>query len=96
MAGYIEILNLAKSYDTPDGTEVVVEDFSLCIDHGEHVCLYGPRDCGKSTVLSIIAGLTKRTAGRVSVAGREVSEPGPDRAVVLQSPCLMPWMTALG
>src|SRR5690606_29005669 len=51
--------------------------------------------CGKSTVLSLVAGLSEATQGGIILAGRETTEPGPDRGVVFQSPCLLPWMTAL-
>ena len=72
----------------------VVEDFNLTIRKGEFVCLIGHSGCGKSTVLSIVAGLASATLGGVVLDGREVTEPGPDRGVVFQSPCLLPWMTA--
>ncbi|MCA9189357.1 MAG: ATP-binding cassette domain-containing protein, partial [Planctomycetales bacterium] len=55
----------------------------------------GHSGCGKSTVLTMIAGLNSLSHGNIAVAGRETSGPGPDRAVVFQSPCLLPWMTAL-
>ena len=61
---------------------------------GEFVSLIGHSGCGKSTVLSIVAGLANATLGGVVLDGREVTEPGPDRGVVFQSPCLLPWMTA--
>ena len=95
MAGYIEIFNLGKTYDTPNGPAVIVEEFTLNMRQGEYVCLLGHSGCGKSTVLTMIAGLNSITTGGVVVANREINGPGPDRGVVFQSPCLMPWMTAL-
>ncbi|GAB5402778.1 MAG: nitrate ABC transporter ATP-binding protein [Aureliella sp.] len=95
MTSYIEMFKLGKTYDTPKGPAVIVEDFTLNMEKGEYVCLLGHSGCGKSTVLSMIAGLNSITAGGVVIAQREITGPGPDRGVVFQSPCLMPWMTAL-
>jgi nitrate/nitrite transport system ATP-binding protein len=62
---------------------------------GEYICLLGHSGCGKSTVLMMAAGLNPISTGGIVVAGREIEGPGPDRGIVFQSPCLMPWMTAL-
>ena len=94
MRGYVEIFKLGKTYDTPNGPVVIVEDFSLNLLQGEYVCLLGHSGCGKSTVLTMVAGLNPISVGGVALAGREIDGPGPDRGVVFQSPCLMPWMTA--
>jgi ABC-type nitrate/sulfonate/bicarbonate transport system ATPase subunit len=56
--------------------------------------ILGHSGCGKSTVLSIIAGLQKATHGGVIIQGKQVGEPGTDRGMVFQSPCLLPWLTA--
>ena len=95
MAGYVEMYRLGKTYDTPKGPAVIVENFNLNMTKGEYVCLLGHSGCGKSTVLSMVAGLNPITSGGVVVAGREIDGPGPDRGVVFQSPCLMPWMSAM-
>ncbi|MEX0793485.1 MAG: ABC transporter ATP-binding protein [Pirellulaceae bacterium] len=93
---FVEIFRLTKAYPNPFGDDVVVvEDFNLILRRGELVSLIGHSGCGKSTVLTMLAGLNPITSGSLAVAGREVSGPGPDRAVVFQSPCLLPWMTAL-
>jgi len=93
-AKHVEIWQLAKSFDTPTGTQTVVEGFDLTIDEGDFVSIIGHSGCGKSTVLSMVAGLAEPTAGTIIVAGREVVGPGPDRGVVFQSPSLFAWMTA--
>ena len=95
MAGYVEMYRLGKTYDTPNGPAVIVEDFNLNMSEGEYVCLLGHSGCGKSTVLTMVAGLNPISEGGVVVANHEIYGPGPDRGVVFQSPCLMPWMTAL-
>jgi NitT/TauT family transport system ATP-binding protein len=68
-------------------------DINLRIEEGEFVCLLGPSGCGKSTLLKIIAGLIPATSGRITINGRPVSGPGPERAVVFQDYALFPWMT---
>jgi nitrate/nitrite transport system ATP-binding protein len=95
MTSYVELFEVKKTYPGPGGGSVVVEDFNLTMGKGEFVALIGHSGCGKSTVLSMIAGLNQLTSGVIIVAGREVKEPGPDRAVVFQAPCLLPWLSAL-
>jgi nitrate/nitrite transport system ATP-binding protein len=90
---FVELTQLGKSYDTPNGPAVIVRDFNLRVREGEFVCLIGHSGCGKSTVLSILMGLNTATEGSAIVAGREVAGPGLDRGVVFQSPALLPWLT---
>jgi len=90
----LEITGLTKVFDTPTGPFVAVKDVNAQIDQGEFVCVLGHSGCGKSTVLSILAGLERATFGGVVIDGREVVEPGPERAMVFQSPCLLPWLSA--
>lgn len=95
MASFLEISQLGKVYPTPAGKPaVIVEHFDLKIRKGEFVTLIGHSGCGKSTVLSMLAGLTDVTAGAVILSGKEVTGAGPDRGVVFQAPCLLPWLTA--
>jgi nitrate ABC transporter ATP-binding subunit len=94
MKNILDLTLLGKSFPTPKGTLRVVHDFDLKIKSGEFVSLIGHSGCGKSTVLSMVAGLEKPTTGGVIFAGRQVDEAGPDRGVVFQAPCLLPWMTA--
>lgn len=96
MNSYLDVRNLTKVYPTPRGRAVIVEEFQLGIDRGEFVCLIGHSGCGKSTVLSMVAGLTTATGGEMVLAGQPIKGPGPDRGVVFQSPCLLPWLSALG
>jgi nitrate ABC transporter ATP-binding subunit len=94
MSDYLELSNLTKIYSTPKGPAVIVKNFNLRVRKGEFVCLIGHSGCGKSTVLSMVAGLNEITGGGIILAGRELVGPAPDRGVVFQSPCLLPWMTA--
>src|SRR6185369_16534456 len=93
MSDYVELSGLTKTYPTPKGPAVIVRDFNLRIKKGEFVCLIGHSGCGKSTVLSMLAGLNEVTEGGIILAGKELVGPGPDRGVVFQSPCLLPWLT---
>jgi len=92
---YLECGSLSKVYPTPKGPFVVLEDFNLKIQKGEFVSIIGHSGCGKSTALMMIAGLNDITEGYISLNDQEILGPGPDRAVVFQSPSLFPWMTAL-
>jgi nitrate ABC transporter ATP-binding subunit len=94
MSDYVELSNLAKVYPTPKGPAVIVKDFNLRIQKGEFITLIGHSGCGKSTVLSMLAGLNDISDGGIILAGRELDGAGPDRGVVFQSPSLLPWMTA--
>src|SRR5262245_59796275 len=94
MSEYLVIDNLTKIYPSPKGPAIIVKEFNLRIRKGEFVCLIGHSGCGKSTVLSMVAGLNDISNGAIILAGRELVGPGPDRGVVFQSPCLLPWMTA--
>jgi nitrate ABC transporter ATP-binding subunit len=94
MSDYVELANLGKIYPTPTGPAVIVKDFNLRIQKGEFVTLIGHSGCGKSTVLSMLAGLNAISEGGIVLAGRELAGAGPDRGVVFQSPALLPWLTA--
>jgi nitrate/nitrite transport system ATP-binding protein len=92
---YIELFRVCKEYRSRNSEPVrVVDSLNLIVRAGEVVSLIGHSGCGKSTVLTMLAGLNEITSGSIAVAGKEIDGPGPDRAVVFQSPCLLPWMTA--
>jgi len=90
----LELTGLSKVFDTPTGPFVAVKDVNAEVKAGEFVAILGHSGCGKSTVLSIIAGLDQATLGGVIIDGTEVVGPGAERAIVFQAPCLLPWMTA--
>jgi nitrate ABC transporter ATP-binding subunit len=91
IAKFLEISQVGKSY----GPQVIVDDFNLNVARGEFVSIIGHSGCGKSTVLSMVAGLVESSAGAIVLAGKAIDSPGPDRGVVFQAPNLFPWMTAL-
>ncbi len=91
---YLEFFKLNKVYPTPKGPLTVVEDFNLIMDKGEFVSLIGHSGCGKSTVLTMAAGLNAISSGGIVLDNREIAGAGPDKAVVFQAPSLMPWLTA--
>ena len=94
MSAYLDITQLTKTYPTPRGPAVIVQDFNLKMRQGEFVSIIGHSGCGKSTVLMMVAGLNPVTEGGIVLAGKELDGPGPDRGVVFQSPSLLPWLTA--
>ena len=94
--GYLEFAKLSKDYPTPDGNSTVrvVDGFDMKIKKGEFVSIIGHSGCGKSTVLSMTAGLNAISDGGIILDNREIDGAGPDRGVVFQAPSLFPWLTA--
>lgn len=86
--------NISKFYDTEIRTRALT-NFTISVDHNEFVCLVGPSGCGKSTFLNLVAGFIGPSEGELSVDGKPVSGPGPDRGVVFQEDALFPWLSAL-
>lgn len=74
---------------------LVLVDVSIVIRPCEFVTIVGPSGCGKTTLLRMVAGLTRPDEGRVLASGREVTKPGPDRAMVFQQAALLPWLNVL-
>lgn len=88
--------NLQKSFETERGKVDVIGNVNLKIAENELVVLFGPGQCGKTTLINCMAGLEKATAGQVTVGGKKVEGPGPDRGVVYQTTALFPWLTVMG
>ena len=93
MKPFLEISQVGKVFHTESGTFEALQNVDLKIAQGEFICLIGHSGCGKSTVLNIVAGLLTATTGGIILQGREIDEPGPDRAVVFQNHALMPWLS---
>lgn len=90
---YLEISRVGIEFPTDNEPFRALENVNLAINKGEFISLIGHSGCGKSTVLNIVAGLYEATEGGVILEGREVDQPGPDRAVVFQNHALLPWLT---
>jgi nitrate/nitrite transport system ATP-binding protein len=93
MTAYCKIDHVDKHFTRGTSETRVLRDITFEVAKGEYVSIIGHSGCGKSTLLNIVAGLTAPTAGGVILEGREVNEPGPDRAVVFQNHSLLPWLT---
>jgi nitrate/nitrite transport system ATP-binding protein len=91
---YLDFSQLHKIYPTPKGPLTVVEDFNLKINKGEFISLIGHSGCGKSTVLTMAAGLNGISKGAIKLDRKHVEGADPERAVVFQSPNLFPWLSA--
>ena len=91
----IEFRNVQFSYVDANETFLALEDINLTVKDGEFLCLVGHSGCGKSTMLSLIAGLAEPTRGQVLLDGVPIAGPGPDRSIVFQNYSLFPWQTAL-
>jgi NitT/TauT family transport system ATP-binding protein len=88
----VEVKSVSKIY--PGGVEAL-NDVTLDFPEGQLSTLLGPSGCGKTTLLKIIAGLLPATTGEVTINGKRVTGPGPERAFVFQDFALMPWATVL-
>ncbi|MBD2144992.1 nitrate ABC transporter ATP-binding protein [Sphaerospermopsis sp. FACHB-1194] len=94
MKTFLEIDHVDRIFNLPNGGKyIALKNIELKIRQGEFISLIGHSGCGKSTLLNIIAGLDRASIGGVTLEGREVREPGPDRMVVFQNYSLLPWLT---
>lgn len=82
---------VSKVYPTSQGPFTVLKDIDLTINQGEFICVIGHSGCGKSTLLSMVSGFATPTDGSVTIAGKSIQGPGPDRMVVCQNYALLPW-----
>ena len=92
----MRVTGLSKTFPTPRGNFEVLKDLSFDVNENEFLVIFGPGQCGKTTLLNILAGLEPATAGAVEHNGQPVLEPAPSRAVVYQTMALFPWMTVQG
>lgn len=94
MSVLLDISKIDMVFPTPKGPFTALQNVDLKIKKGEFISLIGHSGCGKSTVLNVVAGLYQATKGGVLLNNKEVTEPGPERAVVFQNHSLLPWLTA--
>jgi NitT/TauT family transport system ATP-binding protein len=92
----VDRVNLAYRRALTNTEFLALQDVSLSIERGEFVTVVGPSGCGKSSLLMLISALLAPTSGTITLSGRAVTAPGPDRALVFQDFALLPWRTVLG
>lgn len=92
--GFLSFQKVTKTYPARAGLNVVIKDIDLTVKQGEFVCIIGHSGCGKSTLLNTVSGFAMPNEGQVTMNGKPITKPGPDRMVVFQNYSLMPWMTA--
>ena len=91
------IERVGKRFDTAgQKSTVAIEDLSLDVRQGEFLAIVGPSGCGKTTFLNAVDGLLPIADGSLTLDGRDITKPGPDRAMVFQQPGLLPWRTVTG
>ena len=90
---FLELKNVSKSYGTGDKRTEVLRDVNLSIEEGEFVAIVGYSGAGKTTLISMIAGLLKPDTGTVKLRGELITEPSPERGMVFQNYSLLPWLT---
>ncbi|BAZ52490.1 nitrate transport ATP-binding subunits C and D [Nostoc sp. NIES-4103] len=90
---FLVIEGVSKIYPTPEGPYTVLDGVDLKVREGEFVCLIGHSGCGKSTLLNMVSGFNTPTDGIVMLQDKPITEPGPDRMMVFQNYCLLPWLS---
>ena len=90
---FLELKNVTKGFGPNGSRSEVLKDINLAIDKGEFVAIVGFSGAGKTTLISLIAGLLKPDSGTVTLNDLEITEPGPDRGIVFQNYSLLPWLT---
>jgi nitrate/nitrite transport system ATP-binding protein len=93
MKPYLKLDHVDKVFTRGSVETEVLKDITLAVEQGEFVSIIGHSGCGKTTLLNLVAGLGRVTNGAILLENREVSSPGPDRAVVFQNHSLLPWLT---
>ena len=93
MTTHLELSDIGMNFKTPRGTFCALDGINLKVEKGEFISLIGHSGCGKSTVLNLVAGLLKASRGGVIVNSRQVTAPGPERAMVFQNHSLLPWLS---
>lgn len=90
---FLVIDGVSKIYPTADGPYTVLDGVDLKVREGEFICIIGHSGCGKSTLLNMVSGFNMPTDGVVLLQEKPITEPGPDRMMVFQNYCLLPWLS---
>jgi nitrate/nitrite transport system ATP-binding protein len=93
-SAFLTIEEVTKVYPTPDGDYTVLDGVNLTVKEGEFICVIGHSGCGKSTLLNMVSGFNQPSTGQVKLQDQVITQPGPDRMMVFQNYCLLPWKTA--
>lgn len=96
MSNVIQCEHISKTFSSPEGSFQVIQDISIQARQNEILVLFGPGQCGKTTLLKVIAGLECATSGSIYINGKEKTKPGPECGLVYQTTALFPWLTAMG
>ena len=96
MSTAIKCEHIKKTFESANGDFEVIGDISLEAEKNEIVVLFGPGQCGKTTLLKVIAGLEPATEGKTYINGTEKTKPGPECGLVYQTTALFPWLTTMG
>ena len=91
----LRLAHVSKSFEKIETDEVThaLNEINLTMESGEFISLVGPSGCGKATILRLVAGLIQPTTGKLTVDGKTITEPSPERGMVFQKPTLFPWLT---
>ncbi|MFN9991212.1 MAG: ABC transporter ATP-binding protein, partial [Cyanobacteriota bacterium] len=90
---FLEFADVGQVFHTRRGAYEALREVNLQVRKGEFVCVIGHSGCGKSTLLNMVSGFLEPSSGQVTLEGRPIDRPGPDRMVVFQNYSLLPWQT---
>src|SRR5215475_10744817 len=90
---FLELKNVSKGYGSNTARTEVLRDINLSVEKGEFVAIVGYSGAGKTTLISLIAGLLKPDSGSMTLNDLEITSPGPDRGIVFQNYSLLPWLS---
>lgn len=96
MSKVIQCEHISKTFQSVNGDFQVIKDISIEAEQNEILVLFGPGQCGKTTLLKVIAGLEPATTGSIHINGKEKTKPGPECGLVYQTTALFPWLTTMG
>src|SRR5688572_18902934 len=92
---FLKLTKVTKAFLTGGQQVEVLQPTDLDVKEGEFVVLFGPSGCGKSTLLNLIAGFDAPTSGQITLEGKPVRKPGPERLMMFQEHALFPWLNVI-